>query len=317
MGQYEDCITYAYQIVNNPLIEIKTDSDKKISGDIFYILGNSYFEQEDYINAAASLKTAIEKCPQNNLYFRDYAIVLAKNGNVDGAEKQLEKATSLGLGEDSISFAQGEISYARESYIQAAQYFRDSISVTNNPELRGRAVLLCAFSYKKLGNDYLDQELELLENETRENGVEISMHVSEQLADAYTRKAQTDAGNSGVYYEKALQLFQDLYNRGYATRQIMENIAIIYQQQGEFEQAEQTLFQLTDQYPDDYRGYKRLSFLEADKQQHLANESRNYARMRDYYNKAVALYQKQGTEDTEMFMVQKVMEDLQRGGWFQ
>ena len=97
-------------------------------------------------------------------------------------------------------------------------------------------------------------------------------------------------------------------------RQMMENIAIIYQALGEYEQAEQMLFSMADQYKDSYISYKRLAFLEAEKQQVKENQDRNYNRMKEYYDRAKELYGDQDT-DQEMQMLENLIQDLRDGNW--
>ena len=80
---------------------------------------------------------------------------------------------------------------------------------------------------------------------------------------------------------------------------------------------EPSLFQMIEKYPEDYRGYKRLAYLEADKQQEKSNENRSYLKMKEYYEKADLLYKISKSEgDTEMQMLENMIKDLKSGGWF-
>ena len=98
---------------------------------------------------------------------------------------------------------------------------------------------------------------------------------------------------------------------------MMENIAIIYQQVDQLDAAEDMLFQIAEKYPNDYRAYKRLAFLEADMQQKKANENRDYGKMKTYYENACNLYEQSGRDgDTEMQMLETMLRDLKDGGWF-
>ena len=77
------------------------------------------------------------------------------------------------------------------------------------------------------------------------------------------------------------------------------------------------LSEMFDEIPDDYRAYKRLAFLEADKQQKLDNADRNYETMKMYYESAAQMYEASGNNgDTEMEMLATMMRDLHDGGWF-
>ena len=73
---------------------------------------------------------------------------------------------------------------------------------------------------------------------------------------------------------------------------------------------------MTEDFPNDYRAYKRLAFLEADKQQRKENRERDYGQMKAYYDKAKELYEASGqAADTEMNMLDSMMEELREGNW--
>lgn len=95
----------------------------------------------------------------------------------------------------------------------------------------------------------------------------------------------------------------------------MENIAILYEQLNQYDQAEAILLQMSEKYPDSYIPYKRLAFLEADRQQQKANAEREYQTMKNYYEKASELYEGQNT-DQEMQMLEVMLQELKDGNWF-
>ena len=316
MGDYEGAIRAGQAAIDRLREASGGEEDDDIQGDIFYLMGNAYYEQRDYMNAANFLSEAIGKNRKNSLYFRDYAVVLAKMGNTKEAENVLQEAMDLGLVRDSIYMVQGEIAASKGEFDTAIECLNACIGTTESQEQKRRAVLLCAQIYQQMGEPYLDEEIHLLEQAERTLSLETSMNLSEQLADAYARKAKSAEPFAQEYYQKALERFEKLYQSGYSTRQMMENIAIIYQQTERLEQAQEMLLKMAEAYPKDYRAYKRLAFLEADKQQTLANEDRNYGQMRQYYEKALELCKAEGAaKDVEMQMLENMMDDLQKGGW--
>lgn len=314
-GSYDDCIRYAIDILLNPVYQVRDEKDQSILGDIYYVLGNCYMEKEDYSNAELNLKNAIDQYSQNSLYYRDYAIALAKQGKVQEAESVLDQATALHLGEDSIYMVQGEIAFAKGEHEAAQEFLLAAVSAAEEDQLRKRAVLLCDRIYRELGAAYIDQEIGLLEQEeNRFGGAASAMNISERLADAYARKAESDETVRQEYYEKALERFEYLYGNGYSTRQMMENIAILYEQMDEYSKAEEMLIQMLEKYPDNYAVYKRFAYLEADKQQNKENADRDYWQMKEYADKALELYGGQD-QDQEMQMLEQMLTDLRDGGW--
>ncbi len=315
MGDFEECISYAVDVLENPDYKVESEEDQYGLGDIYYILGNCYIEKEDYSDAELYLEKAIEKYDKNSLYYRDYAIALAKQGEIAKAEQALDHAITLYLGEDSIYMVQGEILFAKGENEAAKEHLLKAIAFTEDDSLRKRAVLLCDKVYCQLGTDYIDQEIELLEQEeNRAGGAASAMNISERLADVYVRKAEADEGRRGEYYEKAVSKFEFLYENGYSTRQMMENIGILYEQTGDFNKAEEILTEMVEKYPDNYIGYKRLAYLEADKQQNKENEERDYQQMKEYYDMAKELYGG-NADDQEMQMLDNLMQDLKNENW--
>ena len=152
------------------------------------------------------------------------------------------------------------------------------------------------------------------QEENRAGGAASAMNISERLADVYVRKAEADEGRRGEYYEKAVSKFEFLYENGYSTRQMMENIGILYEQTGDFNKAEEILTEMVEKYPDNYIGYKRLAYLEADKQQNKENEERDYQQMKEYYDMAKELYGG-NADDQEMQMLDNLMQDLKNENW--
>ena len=166
---------------------------------------------------------------------------------------------------------------------------------------------------------YLDEgeltqeEISMLEQAENSNDSGYSLHAEEKLADAYAQMASVQP----EYYEKALQKFLSLYEQGYTTRQMMENLAILYQEMDSLSEAEEILWEMAEKYPEDYHAYKRLAFLEADKQQKKANADRDYGKVKEYAEKAQQMYESnEAEEDSEMMMLDNMIKDLKDGGWF-
>ena len=134
-----------------------------------------------------------------------------------------------------------------------------------------------------------------------------SVQLTERLAEALARQGDHSA---------AIGKFQNLISRGYESYQMYENLAILYEENDQFEDAETLLLKMEDMYPNRYETYKRLAYLEADLQSQKANEARNYWKMREYYEKAAELYEKQSAEDAEMYNLKQIINDLEKGGWF-
>lgn len=314
-GDYEECVTRGKNYINAPLYIVNSESDKVSLGNIYYIVGNAYYELGEYDSAVVLFEAALKENAENALYYRDYAICLAKLGDGEGAKEQLEKGASLGLNKDSMKMAQGEIAFVQNRDEEAIQCFMECIQNSSDAQMRNRAVMACAQVYQRSGAGSIEQEIALYSDYLATYGETGNMVIQEKLAECYTRKAVMENEDSVVWYQKALDIFVRVYNSGYATYQIQENIAILYENMGQFSEAEEILLQLAESYPNRYEVYKRLAYLEADKQQKKAVLNRNYTKMKDYYSQAVSLYEV-GTQDMEMDMLNRMIQELMLGGWF-
>ena len=284
-------------------------------GNIYFIVGNAYFETGDYPNAENLLRNAFTYNESNGLYFRDHAITLARLGQVDEAKGQLERGIRLGIAQDSIYMAQGEIAHVKGEYESAAEYFKQTIATTSDIQMKKRAILLCVDVYRTIGYDAVDEEIALLEQYRSQFEGNGALVMTQYLAEAYARKAQSDETTAQQYYEKSLALFQSIYDSGYVTFQIQQNMVILYENMKRFDEAETLLLQMTQDYPERYEVYKRLAYLEADRQQMKENKDRDYQKMRAYYEQAKEKYAGK-EQDMEMDMLDNMMKELVDGGWF-
>jgi len=314
-GNYDECINVGESFINASPFILESNSDKELFGNIIYMVGNSYFENKDYANAKNYLEYAFEYNAQNGMYYRDYAIILAKLGKIDKAKQYLEQGIALGIAKDSVAMVQGELAHAESNYKEALDYFEEVVLQTDDEQMKKRAILLSVDVYKTIGNDVIDDEISLLEKYVSDYKEKGNWVMLEYLADAYVRKAGSDESVANEYYTKALELFQSIYDSGYMTYQLKENMAILYENMDLFDEAEAIFLQMSEEYPLRYEVYKRLAYLEADRQQMKENIDRDYQQMKAYYEKAVEMYSGK-EQDMEMDMLDKMMQDLIDGGWF-
>ena len=96
------------------------------------------------------------------------------------------------------------------------------------------------------------------------------------------------------------------------------NMAVIYQNMGDYENAKKKLQQVLKTYGEDYRVYKDLAFLEVSVQGETAEDDRDYSKFKEYYDKAKELYQKQlsaNANDVEMDRLDELYQQAVNSGW--
>ena len=279
-------------------------------GDVYYILGNTYYYQAgepDYHMAKENFEIAVRFVTDNPAYLRDYAISLARTGNITEAEGTLEKARSLNLESDSLDLLNGEISFARREYDSAIGNFERVISLSSDDYLRYRAYHTSDEIFRLKGQP--ERSVVLLKGALNRIPLNRVPEMTERLADAYVKIGD---------YDNAIALFEQLSASGAPQFHIQHGLAILLQYAGEFDRAVVVLDRMSDWFPNDFRVPMRQAFLEADRQSGMANEDRDYALTLQYYNNAARLYSENvrpGESDPEMQQLSLLIEQLRANGW--
>jgi serine/threonine-protein kinase len=279
-------------------------------GDIYFILGNCYYYQSgepNYNTARGNFEIAVQYVKDNPIYYRNYAISLARTGYVSEAESILEKAYVLNLDIDSLNLLNGEIAFARQKYDNAVQYFDKVILSTGDDYVRYRAYHTSDEIFKLLGQP--ERSVTLLSGALNKIPLNRVPEMTERLADAYVRSGD---------YINAIILFERLLESGAPQFHLYHGLVILFQNVGDFDRAASMLYRMTSLFPNDYRISMRQAFLEADRQSRIDIGVRDYGEMEQYYFITVRLYNENvrpGESDPEMQQLELIIEQLQIGGW--
>ena len=125
------------------------------------------------------------------------------------------------------------------------------------------------------------------------------------------------SGNDS-YREEAIVLLDQVIQQRWDTYETYNNLVILSEKQGRLQEAEQYLNQMAQKFGEDYNIYKRLAFLEIDKQEQRSNSQRDYSTFAGYYQKASEMYQEQlegNDTDAEMQLLDSVYQQVLAGGW--
>ena len=161
----------------------------------------------------------------------------------------------------------------------------------------------------------LQEKIQLLEEAEQKLPMDNNIGVLEELAQTYC-----DAGDGGEtdYYQKAIEIFKKIEKQGMGDYDTEYNLAVLYQNIGDYSNAAETLNNILKTYGEEYRTYKSLAFLEIQKQNTLSTELRNYSKFGEYYKKAEELYQKEASSnanDVDMERLQELYEQAVSKGW--
>jgi len=313
--QYEDNIQFIQDtVLSNEAI---VDSGERLS-DFYYLLANGYTELENYKNAIAYYELAIGEYSENEDYYRDYTIALARRGDTDKARQVLQDAGEQGLGDAGLSYVYGEIAYEEQDYRTAKEKFAECIGQTDDDYLKMRAYVMECKTIDASGKDMesCSEKIDLLEQAVIELPSNQTLAILEQLAQAYMDMISFSGDD--IYITKAIETLEKIQNNGWGNYTTYENMAILNQQQGNFVKSKECLTTMLEEYGEDYNVYKRLAFLEADIQSETNMEIRDYSQFTAYYEKSVELYaqqQKNNVTDTEMTRLKELYQQAVQGGW--
>ena len=315
---FDKVIDYGTDTLAAHEFEINDKTTNKDKADFYYVLANAYFEKEDYDNAIKYYTFTTDLYKENPEYYRDYAIAAARHNEVESAKNILETAKELNLSSDSIDLVNAEIAYAEERYSDSIKFFKSAISASKSDTLTQRAYLYMARAYKKQG-DY-DSEIDLLsDNESVFNTSRLKA-AKKMMGEAYVAKANSTNSeyDRNKYCNKAIELYKQIEAMGNSTKETEMNLAAAYLLNDDFDNAEQVLLNLSNEYSNDSSIYARLAINEAAKQGKIERTSRDYSKFSEYYDKAEELDKQNkvnGTSGSDIAEMEETMKKLQAENW--
>ena len=313
---HEETIIFVDEIMATFAAFSWSADDLLMLGDILFVQGNAWFELGDYARAAATYSAAVQNNPTNPEMFRDYAIALARNGFVDEAEELLAEIQHMTIGNDSIQLLQGEIAFARNNFNEAVALFDEIIRFSGSDFLRNRAFLISQDAYRRMPGRVHD-EIALLRRALTELPETNHIVIMERLADALTRAGE-NAFDPHEYYMEAIGLFNEIIARGIPSFTTRQNVGLLYQRLGLFDEARVAFVELAESFPHNYLPPMRLAYLSFEIQQGIDVDYRDYSEAYEWYIMALELYEQRpraAADDMEMLMLMRLIEELQEHGW--
>lgn len=247
--QYEKCIEF----INSKILANQKVLNDGSKDSVYYLLGDCYSQLEDYEKAAAYYHSAIEENPENVNYYRDCAIMEAYCGNTDKAQDLLAAAKTKGIDNTAVSYAEGEIAYSSGDYVTARNTFQACIENSQDSYIQMRSCIMVAKCIDKQDSSTNGkmEKMELLKKAQEQLPRENNIGVLEELAQTYS-----DLGNDTgeiAYYQNAISVFKQIQAQGMGDYNTGYNISVLYQNIGDYDNAEKELMQILDSYGDDYK----------------------------------------------------------------
>lgn len=287
---YDEAIDEGISILNNTeyASDITEHTEEKI--ELLHIIGECYFENEQYEYSLEYYKEAVELITETDkysAYYRDYIVTLVKCGRIDEAQKEIDSSRSKGISDSDISIIDAEMLIYNKKYDKAFKQI-DVLLKGNISEQAKVHLLVTGSEAADKSGDY-EREISYLEDA---RNISDTVSVIRKLGNAYMRIVNEDAagGSDDKYMKEALECYKTIVQKKYHSFNDSLNLAICYRAVGKYSDSIKVLNGLKESN-DDYRIYMHLAFA-YDKDGNVKKADRNI-------RKAVSMYESAAEGDKE------------------
>ena len=305
-GNYEYCILFIKnQILGNEKIKDGQENEE----NVYYLMADSYYQLKEYENSINIYTELMKMKNLDALFYRDYAITLAYNGQIKVANEKLDEAIARGLTEDSIYYAKSEMENALGNLDLAIENMNKALALSNDINLKQHAYIALSNYYRSKSD--LENVKMILEKAHNNLPIEKQIQILESLAQVNIDLANRTSNNTFRY--AAIDYLNIVIEQGWDSYQTYDNLVLLYEKSENYTQSLNVLKKMKSIYGEDYNYFKRLAFIEVELQNLNDLEDRNYEVFKEYYRKANSLYK--GQDDQEMSVLKTVYDRVIQGGW--
>ncbi|MBP3901696.1 MAG: protein kinase [Blautia sp.] len=289
--------------IQDDVIDNRTVSTKQTGmADLYYLQGYAYDELGDYQSALECYKQAIDSGGENVDHYRDYAIALARNGDITGAESTLDEARGKGLDAAAIDYVEGEINYYEGLPMDALDYFQRAAADFEDETMKSKAYLSAAKCYDHMGSDSanIQYKIDMLKKAVDELSDDHNTAVLEQLAQAYDQmSSQDNAADKDYYIDRQIEIYEKMIENNGWTAQRYYNLIMCYLnlQNPDIQSASASAQEMQNNYPQSYQTYEAQAYIELSAQNQ--SSAPDYTRFRELYQKASELYSSETSRNDE------------------
>lgn len=317
---YYACEAEDVRNIGNTILEEKKyqyslNSNSNQEAEIYYMLGETYFWEENYAIALNYYEDAIDVAGEEDnlsVYYRDAAICMAKLNYYEDASLLLNEAKRNGVSSEDLLLAEAEIMLYQDDIDGAKETFELLIEENEDSEVVYRSCIELANIYKSEENwemvvKYLEKAYEV------DGNILILRKLGIAYSDCciYSEKSE----DKSIWGDKAKSVYEELIQSNQRTYEDYLNYAIICEINKEYLQCSEILKQMEQEYPDDYVVSKKLCYILYYIENEKAVDQRDYTNVIYYYEKAIKEYEiikNSGEEDVEMIQLEQIMSTLLR-----
>ncbi len=295
---------------NNRYTKLLNQNEEQ-EAEIYYMIGESYYWEENYTKALIYYEEAIAAAEgEESVYYRDAVICMAKQGDYTGATLLLEEGSAEGIASDDLSLAEAEIKLQENQIEESKELYVSLINESNDDDIVYRASIELASIYEA-EEDWENAVLYL----EKADAINHNTLILRKLGIAYSNCAvnATDRDSELVWNDQAKFVYEELTSMPDRSYEDCLNYALVYELSGEYLKAVEVLQMMEEDYPEDYGICKRMCYVLYYIESQKSVDNRDYSKIHYYYEKAAEQYaviEASGVEDTEMIQLEQLMNSL-------
>lgn len=318
-GDYDHCITYIEDELGLGK-QYNTDVQSQLSE----ILAAAYFEREDYAAAASFFRLSTAGGDITVSAMRDYAVSLGRIGDIEEADRVLQRMFDAGAQEDATTYVQAEVDFALQDYLSAESGFSYVLDHTEDVVLQKRALRSLAEVYRdcaglaRTGSSPIyspaTKEVELLSNGIVKFELRYDSTLWEMLAMAYFESYHTDTDVSPDYLVRAAECFDRVIELGISKPYLYSNLYTVYYEQKDYESAEQALERYEAAFSDDYMPHALRAMMLITIENEKGGNNRDHSKAYDEY--VIAGGMVRSSDDATYYQqLESLITQLEQQGW--
>ena len=299
-------------ILNSFTYRSYLDKNTEKKAEVLNILGESYFRQERFGEAADYYKEAWDLNEASGNFCENYIVALIRDGQTEKARQAvqlLEARKALSPEEQNLLVA--EIAWAdgeKESVQGELEAIAEEAIQTGDMELACDAYLLLSDIY--LENQAYSDAVAVLEKAVKmKDDKDVRRRLGKSAYLAATESEREINGNA--YLTKAYESYEWLNQSSHPGYEDRLNLALVERAMGKYERSNLTLKEMLTEYPDKYEVSMWMCYNYLD----LAKEQKSYADvgndLKFRYESGKHLYDSQGASDTHMEQLKEIMNELE------
>lgn len=276
--------------------------------EVLHAIGESYFRQEKYEEAAPYYEESYELVPEETSYCQDYVISLVRSRQMVKAEKILSQIKTGQVDEETLQLIRAEM-LIEDGKEEEAFVVLDNLRESDDQENMEHAALLEADLYKER-KDYENETAVLKDAAARAESPGILRRYGEAAVNAFSENSK--GVYEDYYLEEALKCYKSLNRKVNPSYEDRMNLALVRRMGGQFQKSIEVLKQMKQDYPEDYRIGMWMCYNYLD----WAKDNTVYEAVKGdlwyIYKETKNIYQKQSNEaDEEMEQLKEIMNQLE------